>query len=49
MYRHLDTEAATYAGRLSSLLINNNTTAYDNVYGAVVIARVHVVHTMNVD
>ena len=41
MYRHLDTEAATYAGRLSSLLTDNNTTAYDNVYGAVVMAQSH--------
>jgi len=41
MYRHLDTEAATCAGRLSSLLINNNTTAYDNVYGAVLMAQSH--------
>ena len=41
MYRHLDTEGATYAGRLSSLLINNNTTAYDNVYDAVVMAESH--------
>jgi len=35
--------------RNKSYIVNNNNNNYDNVYGAVIIARVHPVHLMNAD